>query len=309
MSLRVRSSVRLLEINAWPSDCVGFSGSEHPRARAGWLAGCRSGILPRASDRTEAIEKRTTLAAPLPSSKAQSMPTFRSAIRTALRNAVPASRRLGFDFRIARLTGRLEPELVHLARITGGGRTALDIGANQGLYSYALAGIFQRVLAFEPNSGVAEGLQRAAIRNLEVQNVALSAANGVRELYIPQVSGVQQHGWASFDQFNLPDATDVLALQVPVRTLDSYALEGVDFVKIDVEGHEPEVLAGAVDTLRRNRPTVLSEIRPANSDSVLAQFDSLGYTPYILRAGSLVAWDGKKDGDGENLVFKPARGQ
>jgi FkbM family methyltransferase len=219
---------------------------------------------------------------------------------------VPASHRLAYDFRVARLTGRVEPELVHLSRISHGGRTALDVGANQGLYSYALAAGFRRVVAFEPNSAVAGDLRRSAVRNVEVHNVALSACTGRRELYVPQVSGVEQHGWASFDRFNLPDATDVCALEVPVRTLDSYDLDGLDFVKIDVEGHELEVLAGAFETLQRNRPITLIEVRRQNRDAVLALFDRLGYSPFILRASTLVAWHGELPGDGENLVFKPS---
>jgi len=39
---------------------------------------------------------------------------------------------------------------------------------------------------------------------------------------------------------------------------------------------------------------------------VLAFFDGLGYSPYILRACALVAWRGEQPGDGENLVFKPS---
>ena len=233
------------------------------------------------------------------------MPTIRSYIRNAVRNAVPASRRLGFDFRAARLAGRLEAELLRLPLLVDRGRTAVDIGANQGFYSYALAARFQRVLAFEPNSAIAEDLRRSALRNLEVHNVALSASEGLADLYVPKVTGVQQHGWASLDRFNLPDATDVVALQVPKRTLDGYGLQAVDFVKIDVEGHEPEVLAGAVGTLERNRPVVLAEIREANRSGVLALFERLGYSTHILRDGALVPWHGPQPGDGENLVFKP----
>src|SRR5829696_2588596 len=142
------------------------------------------------------------------------MPTIRSSIRNAVRNALPASRRLGFDFRVARLAGRLEPELIHLASIVDRGRTALDIGANKGFYSYGLAARFQRVVAFEPNTTIAEDLRRSALAKVEVHNVALSASNGVQELHVPMVNGVQQDGWASFDRSNLPAATDVLALEV-----------------------------------------------------------------------------------------------
>ena len=231
--------------------------------------------------------------------------SMRTAIRTAIRNLLPAGRRLGYEFLAARLTGRLEPELLHLDRITRGGRLALDIGANQGFFSYALARSFERVIAFEPNPTIAADLRAYRSPRIRIESVALSAADGRGELFLPEMQGVEQHGWASFDRNNLPDATSVKALDVSIRSLDSYGLTDLDFVKIDVEGHEPEVLAGATGTLRRNRPVILAEVKAANRERVLALLSELGYAPRRFRDGAVVAWSPEVDDDGENFVFVP----
>ncbi len=73
------------------------------------------------------------------------------------------------------------------------------------------------------------------------------------------------------------------SLTVPTVTLDSQDLGSVGFVKIDVEGHEPEVLAGAAGTLVHDRPIVLLEIEHqfhagASIEDVFRQVEDLGYT-------------------------------
>ena len=48
---------------------------------------------------------------------------------------------------------------------------------------------------------------------------------------------------------------------VHMRTLDSYDLQNVSFIKMDVENYEDEVLAGAINTIRRDRPVIFLEIQ------------------------------------------------
>lgn len=234
------------------------------------------------------------------------MSSLRTDIRITLRNALPPRLRLAYDYHVARLMGRVEPELRRLDRITPGGRIAIDVGANQGFYSYVLSRRFRRVLAFEPNAAIGADLACCAAGNIEIHQVALSTEDGWGELFVPQVAGVEQHGWASFDPYNLPDATAVAAFEVPVRSLDGYDLHGVDFIKIDVEGHEADVLAGARETLRRDRPALLAEVRRANFERVACLLSEFGYAPYRLRGDALVPWNAAQRWDGENFVFRAA---
>jgi hypothetical protein len=77
-------------------------------------------------------------------------------------------------------------------------------------------------------------------------------------------------------------------VSVEARSLDSLALREVGFIKIDVEGFEREVIAGARETLARERPRLLIEIeeyhtrRPIEED--LAFVEGLGFRGYFLKA-------------------------
>src|SRR5262249_25142805 len=71
------------------------------------------------------------------------------------------------------------------------------------------------------------------------------------------------------------------AISVPVRALDSYELERVDAMKIDVEGAELDVLKGATRTIERARPLLLVEIEHRHhAGSIELVFDWLAQTGY-----------------------------
>ena len=79
--------------------------------------------------------------------------------------------------------------------------------------------------------------------------------------------------------------------KIEVKTLDSYELENISFIKIDVEGYEPKVLAGAEQTIKRNWPVLCVEINTPGNDSkqileswgyVLKEIDDLQNHDYIF---------------------------
>jgi FkbM family methyltransferase len=142
-------------------------------------------------------------------------------------------------------------------RFTPPGGIAIDIGANLGEWSIPLAkavGATGRVLCCEPNPAMADALSATlAINNLpqaQVLTVALSADDGEGHLAIDSTDSGQSR---------LADK----GVSVRLRSLDSlvaeHRLERLDLVKIDVEGHEAQVLAGAGETMRRLRPALIFE--------------------------------------------------
>jgi len=125
-------------------------------------------------------------------------------------------------------------------------RCAVDIGAHVGLWSMHLAALFDSVWAFEPNPVTADLWPwNVPESNATLLRCALGDRRGsVGLLGTPEHTGhVQIAGDGPY----------------PLDTLDSFDLQDVDFVKIDVEGHELAVVKGGEQTLRRCRPVVVVE--------------------------------------------------
>ena len=163
-----------------------------------------------------------------------------------------------------------EPELHELRRLVRPGSVAVDVGAHFGLYSYLLArlvGKDGRVIAIEPIAEDAELIDRA-FRTLRlpvaVVRCALSSREGDATMTIPRLGGAEKTALATLE--DRAQAADVRAVEtrtVPVRRLDDILRDvgmPVSFLKIDVEGHELDVLDGAAETIARHRPNILIEI-------------------------------------------------
>jgi FkbM family methyltransferase len=146
-----------------------------------------------------------------------------------------------------------ESELRHLRELVPRNRTAIDVGAWWGPWTWWLARIARDVHAFEPNIEIAAVLARVVPPNVHVHTEAVSDEIGEAKLSIPY-GGRGTEGRASL----LPRPGRPVS--VPTVTLDSLGLRGVGFVKIDVEGHEYAVLQGAARMLGRDRPNILLEV-------------------------------------------------
>jgi FkbM family methyltransferase len=161
------------------------------------------------------------------------------------------------------------------------------VGANFGDYTYALAKIARNVEAFEPLDRCAAVIEAARLPGVQVHRVALSDQAGERTLHLPLQGGRPDTGRASFLD---PGGTRERTV-VPVRSLDSYGFRDVGLIKIDVEGHESAVLAGAAETIRACRPVLIVEIeqrhrRDCSIDTVFAGILALGYSGSFLEGGA-----------------------
>jgi FkbM family methyltransferase len=145
-------------------------------------------------------------------------------------------------------------------------RIAVDAGAHVGMWSYYLARAFEHVHAFEPAALMCHCFeQNVEAKNVVLHPVALGNRSGRAKSEL-----VADNTGASF-------VSESAEGDVPLRRLDEYRLEDVDFVKVDVEGYERFVLEGARETLLRCRPLVLIEQKPFSERYGVAQYDALEY--------------------------------
>lgn len=124
--------------------------------------------------------------------------------------------------------------------------------------------------AFEPNPEVAEILERNVRRNsppgsVEISRLALGAPAGPGRLVVGDTGNLGEVAVEPDD-----------AGPVKVVRLDDLDLEAFSILKIDVEGQEADVLAGATATLRRHRPYVVAEALNG-AEPVAQQLGPLGY--------------------------------
>lgn len=129
------------------------------------------------------------------------------------------------------------------------GRTglAIDIGAHIGHWSVTLADHFVQVLAFEP----VEAHRACWSLNVLKANARLAGyALGDQAGHVHMQVEAGNSGNSSVRL----DGGDV-----PMDTLDAMGFEGVDFIKIDVEGFEANVLRGGLATIERDRPVMVVE--------------------------------------------------
>lgn len=189
-----------------------------------------------------------------------------------------------------RAGGHLEPEIADMAHLVPPGGTAVDVGANHGIYSYFMVRHFDTVVAFEPQPACAETLRDWAGPRVDVRTLALSDGAGESTLSIPVVHGVPMTGYARLDRRGAGDGAR--SLTVPVERLDDQDLHDVRLVKIDVEGHELEVLRGGEELLRRDAPVLLVEIERRHLGperqvaDVVGYLEGLGYDARFRAGGS-----------------------
>jgi FkbM family methyltransferase len=183
-------------------------------------------------------------------------------------------------------TGELDRKITWICkRLVRPGDIVLDIGANLGLVTFilaALVGPSGRVETFEPIPAMQDLLEQAVTRNgirhVHLHKVALGSAAGELTLFVPRGHA----GSATFVSARRMANSDEIT--VPVRTLSETLRDRdgpVRLIKIDVEGFEPEVLAGAKDYFARGRPdAVLFELNGrADEDRyrALRILDGYGY--------------------------------
>jgi FkbM family methyltransferase len=160
------------------------------------------------------------------------------------------------------------------------GTEILDIGANIG-YNSLMFSDYGPVYAFEPlfHKVITMNVENNKLKNnIHVVPIALSNESENKIMYFPKAvkqTGLRNYGGSSMQKTDGMDEST--KTEVECRRLDDVYKGVTSVIKIDVEGHELEVLKGAENTIRKYMPTLLIEIFDYEDSEVAKYIRSLGY--------------------------------
>lgn len=163
-----------------------------------------------------------------------------------------------------------------ISKFCKSGMTVFDVGANIGEWTLAMAngvGSEGKVYSFEPTSFLFDALNKTALANqfnqVTVSPYALSDESKTMDFYIQydenELLDARLSRLDSPADFKvwITDAKKAKKTQVKTITLDEFAakekLERLDFIKIDAEGYESNIVEGGLTVLKKFRPNLILE--------------------------------------------------
>ena len=165
--------------------------------------------------------------------------------------------------------GFIDPSKSNLYSAIKSGDTVLDIGSNVGevlMNISKIVGNKGMVHGFEPDfenyKRLSKNLSLNEFENIKVNNIGLSYENGFGT---SEINNIRNKGMNSISQVMEDDKNEH---SFEILTLDNYInktnISSLDFIKIDVEGYEFNVLKGAESALKKYKPTLFIELDDNN---------------------------------------------
>lgn len=182
-----------------------------------------------------------------------------------------------------RYARKTEREIGLLPHLVPAGCTAIDGGANKGVYSWWLSQICKRVIAFEPNPQMFAYMSKGVPSNVEPHQLALSDEEGVSQFNLPTTDGKRHHTRGSLN--TVKAGSENQTFDVRTTTIDTLGLSELGFIKLDLEGSELDCLRGTSDTLDRCNPVVMTEVTGvggASSADLFGYMIDRGYQVQVI---------------------------
>ena len=193
----------------------------------------------------------------------------------------------------------VEREEKMLRRIIKRGQVAIDIGANVGMYTLYLSRLVGKeghVYAFEPFKPTYELLsktvERKGLENVSCFNNAIGERETQISLEIPKINNRRINDPYVHLELGSEGEIKMICLDDFIR---ENVISDVAFIKVDVEGYEHFVFEGASETIKRFKPTILTEINtkwtkrygkdPTDVEKLL---NSFGYNGYVLNRNRFI---------------------
>ena len=198
---------------------------------------------------------------------------------------------------------------------------SIDVGVYRGVYSYEMSKYSKIVHAFEPNPILFNNIEnhlKKVIKNIKFYNNALSNKDELMSLRVPirnknynkkNYEEYFQMGKASIHTKN--NMNEFESFDIKSKQLDSFNFANkISFIKIDVEGHETEVIKGSERTIKKNKPILLVEIEEQYTqkkvEDTLKYINSLGYNSFYFKDNRLNSTSKLNNLNSfNNFIFKP----
>ena len=201
------------------------------------------------------------------------------------------------------------------------GTDSIDVGVYRGVYSFLMSKFSKTVHAFEPNPIIYKDLQKnllKIIKNIKIYNSALSDKNENVILKVPiRNPNFNEKNYEEYFEMGratihtLNEVKNFKSINVETKKLDDFNfLNKISFIKIDVEGHETEVIKGSLNTINIHKPILLIEIEKKytnkNVKETLNYINSLGYESFYYNKNELLDTNNLDDlNKFNNFIFKP----
>ena len=207
-------------------------------------------------------------------------------------------------------------------KLVDGSQASIDIGVYRGIYSFFLTDLSNYVYAFEANPLLYSKIKNSFKnkKNIKIENIAISSSAGETELRIPlrdinadyDYEQKYRLGTATIhDVNNLENKRFETIKKIKTISLDEYIFNHeIGFIKIDVEGHELDIIRGGKKFILKNKPVMLIEIEKRHSgidpQITIDEIKSLGYQClYVNDEFELKIVSKVEDISNNNFVFIP----
>ena len=195
-----------------------------------------------------------------------------------------------------------EQEINLVKKFIKSGTDSIDVGVYRGVYSYEMSKYSEKVHSFEPNPIIFKYINKNLkkfIKNINLYNFALSNQNKTMNLKIP-IRNSNSNKEIFEEYYEMGKATihnennfeNYENFEIQTKKIDEFNFDNkISLIKIDVEGHELEVIEGAKNTIKRDKPVLLVEIEKQYTKKEVAEsinfINSLGYKSYFFNKKDL----------------------
>jgi FkbM family methyltransferase len=163
--------------------------------------------------------------------------------------------------------------------------TFIDVGSNYGWHSIIASKYCNIVYSFEPQK-IMFDIQTLSINDNNIKNIIVYNFGLGNENIVSKMNQINYNSpWINIGDLSVGAGGE----EINIKTIDSLDLPKIDFIKIDVQGYEKFVLEGGVETIKKDKPTLIVELENFqltkfgyDDSNIFKLLKDIGYIPFYL---------------------------